>query len=501
MSGKHRLWSRTLCVAAAVLLIHCSAPAAWGAQPSSGANAMEWYVTQDAVLVYVRHSGQNQSAEAQVGTQSAAGAVVTGADGDIPVVTWLLVDNSLSIGETDRAKIKQLLTDLVAGGAPGERFHLCTFGAGLNVILRDSRNYAELKSQIDSIEHGNQYAFLVDALADILNEEDAREGQEFVRIVVISDGMDVNPEGLTKDELTLRLRERNIPIYTLGCKRDGNEQALKEMYSLSRLTNAKSWPLTGLEDTLAVSRELSGAELPVCVQVTIPEAMRDGAPRGVQITFSDGAVVELTATMPFGSVTPVETPAPAPSPRPDPTSAPVPGPEPDPGPSPVLKLLPWIALAVCVLAAAGVSCYVLLRRKREAERIKPVVEDELLPGADDTFVQDEEDDGGTVLLMTSERLITLSLTDRANPSRHFAVPLQGRVSIGRTSANQIVLDYDRSVSGRHCEIYLDGITFRIRDLNSRNGTYVDGIQVVDAAEISNGSIIKLGRLELLVEVR
>lgn len=462
---------------------------------------MEWYVTQESVLVYARHDGQGQSVQARVGTESAESAAITGTEGDIPVVTWMLVDNSLSISRTDRAKIKQLLTDLVAGRAPGERFNLCTFSTNLNVMLEESQSYAELKSQIDAIEHSDQYAFLVDALSSILDAEDARMGQEYVRIVVVSDGMDVNPEGLTKDELILRLREKNIPIYTFGCKRNGNEQKLKEMYSLSRLTNAQSWSLTDLEDTLTVAQEMSDAQLPVCIEVAIPEAMRDGAPRGVQLTFSDGAVVEMTATMPFGDIAPEVPSTPEPSPSPEPTPVPTLAsePEPVPEPPPVYKFLPWIALAVCLAAAVGIAAFILFRRKKEAERIRPVAEGQFSHDATDILGQ--EDDGSTVILVNNDRRLMLSLTDRANPSRHFEVPLRGSVSIGRSSSNQIVLDYEKSVSGTHCEIYLDGTVFRIRDMNSRNGTYVDGIRVVDVAEISNGSTIKLGRLEFLVEIR
>ncbi|MDE6590937.1 MAG: VWA domain-containing protein, partial [Oscillospiraceae bacterium] len=280
MDGYCRRPFRAVCAALAVLLLFSSVTAAWAQEARSGARVMEWYVTGDSVLVYVQHSGEGQSAEARVGTEGAGNAVITGTDGDVPVVTWLLVDNSLSIVKEDRAKLKQLLTDVVAGSASGERFNLCTFNTGLNVILQDSRDYVELKGKIEAIEHVDQDAFLVDALAEILDAESGRESQEFVRIVVISDGMDVNPEGLTKDELTQRLRDRNVPIYTLGCKRNGNEQALKEMYSLSRMTNAQSWSLTGLEDTLTIAQALNSAELPVCAQVTIPEVMRDGSSRG-----------------------------------------------------------------------------------------------------------------------------------------------------------------------------------------------------------------------------
>ena len=95
----------------------------------------------------------------------------------------------------------------------------------------------------------------------------------------------------------------------------------------------------------------------------------------------------------------------------------------------------------------------------------------------------------------------LSLTDRNNPDRHFEAPLRNKVLIGRNSENQIVLDYDKTVSGKHCEIVVSGKRFIIRDLGSRNGTYLDGIRIVDEAELTNGSVIRLGRLEFGVDIR
>lgn len=501
MNANKMLRKRWLGRAAAVLLSFCLVLRVSAAEPVPiAAEVMEWYVTQESVVLYVRYNGQERSAQAQVGTEIVGDLDITGAKGDVPVVTWLVVDNSRSISQADRAKMKQMLSDLVAGRAPGERFNLCTFDTQLNVLLQDSENYAELKSQIDAIEFNDQYAYLTDALAEILDGEKSREGQEYVRIVVISDGVDINPEGLTRDELNLRLRDRNVPIYALGCKRSGNEQALKEMYALSRLSGAQSWELTGLENTLSVVQEMGGPELPVYAQVAIPELLRDGAERGIRLTFSDGAVAEAAVMMPFGSGT-EPTPGPAPSVQPTPKpQTPTPEPVPVEEPSSVLALLPYILLAVCLVAAVGAAAFFLVRRKKERERIKPVTDAQFSAEATD-ILDPRQKESGTVVLVNNECRLMLSLTDRANPSRHFESPLRGKVSVGRNLSNQIVLDYERSVSGSHCEIYLEGSTFWVRDLNSRNGTYVDGIRVADVAEISNGSIIKLGRLELVVEIR
>lgn len=104
-----------------------------------------------------------------------------------------------------------------------------------------------------------------------------REGEEFVRVVIISDGVDNNPEGLTREELFQHLKEQAIPIYTLGSVDQNNMQNLKELYALSRQTNGLSWTLSELSNTLSVVQTMSGTELPVCVKVKIPKTLQDGS--------------------------------------------------------------------------------------------------------------------------------------------------------------------------------------------------------------------------------
>ncbi|MBQ4528384.1 MAG: FHA domain-containing protein [Clostridia bacterium] len=53
-----------------------------------------------------------------------------------------------------------------------------------------------------------------------------------------------------------------------------------------------------------------------------------------------------------------------------------------------------------------------------------------------------------------------------------------RLNIGRGSSNDIVLKNSRT-SSEHCRIYKTGETFRIKDLDSRNGTYINGQRIYD----------------------
>ena len=69
-----------------------------------------------------------------------------------------------------------------------------------------------------------------------------------------------------------------------------------------------------------------------------------------------------------------------------------------------------------------------------------------------------------------------------------------RCSIGSHPSNDLVVD-DPTVSRFHCEIRLDGRGARVRDLDSRNGTLIDGVPVVEGW-LREQSTLKLGRSSL-----
>jgi DNA-binding NtrC family response regulator len=67
-----------------------------------------------------------------------------------------------------------------------------------------------------------------------------------------------------------------------------------------------------------------------------------------------------------------------------------------------------------------------------------------------------------------------------------------RLSVGFHPSNDLNIE-DPTVSRFHCEIRMDGTGARVRDLNSRNGTIVDGVLVTDAF-LRSGSLLNLGRV-------
>ncbi len=72
------------------------------------------------------------------------------------------------------------------------------------------------------------------------------------------------------------------------------------------------------------------------------------------------------------------------------------------------------------------------------------------------------------------------------------------MNLGRAPENQIVIA-DASVSGRHCVFLVSGSEVTLRDLNSANGTFVNG-QPVSEAGLRTGDTIRAGTALLRFEL-
>jgi hypothetical protein len=77
-------------------------------------------------------------------------------------------------------------------------------------------------------------------------------------------------------------------------------------------------------------------------------------------------------------------------------------------------------------------------------------------------------------------------------------PLYSMNSIGRASTNTVLLD-DEFVSNEHALLTLRGRQWWLTDLNSRNGTMLNGVQLTTATIVSVGDVISIGDIRLIFE--
>ncbi|HWD21413.1 MAG TPA: FHA domain-containing protein [Verrucomicrobiae bacterium] len=73
-----------------------------------------------------------------------------------------------------------------------------------------------------------------------------------------------------------------------------------------------------------------------------------------------------------------------------------------------------------------------------------------------------------------------------------------KTTVGRVDDNTFAIP-DGSVSSHHCEIILRSGAVIVRDLNSTNGTFINGAQITGEASVKPGQILRLGQVEMRLE--
>jgi pSer/pThr/pTyr-binding forkhead associated (FHA) protein len=93
-------------------------------------------------------------------------------------------------------------------------------------------------------------------------------------------------------------------------------------------------------------------------------------------------------------------------------------------------------------------------------------------------------------------MATLVILNQGMTGRAFEVNVE-RTTVGRVEENTFQIS-DASVSSRHAEIHLQGSELLIRDLNSTNGTFINGEKISEAV-LKPGQILRFGQVELKID--
>ena len=403
--------------------------------------------------LYVLHPGGAKVSGVTVDGTEVADATLTRDPAKTPVVTWILFDNSEAVPEELRDAASDLLLTLLGEKGKSEVHTFCTFSDRLRVEVRESGSFTELKARIDALEYDGTEHNLVRALNAVMTEEEKRTGAVFARVILISPGGDSVPSGVMTRQLRDYLQSNNIPIYTVGYRTGDNDAVLSWLYALSARTGARAWDIaeTGASD---IANIMHWEEIPVRVLLTAPGGGE------AEVTFDDGTSARITIPP---TVAETETP---------PES--IPEPVPENTQSTDRFSVWWLALFTLLLLVLG-GAFALRRyggRRKSAPGIR-------IRGENTSLI--------------------LYLKDVQQPEREFSAPLQGRVSVGRSDGNQIVLNYDQSISRAHCEIAFQDNTLWIRDLDSTGGTFVDGERITGTVPLPVGATVRLGHVNYQVE--
>jgi len=503
-----RGWKKSL-IGGILALIMCCQISLASAEPGK---VLSFGTEEKNIVIYVQNPESEYEIQCQIGTSEPEAIESHAISEDAsPIQTIILLDNSLSVIEKYRPTINTILSELAANRMEGELFTVATFSDQLNYLIKDCSDYAQVKQVIDGISYNNQETYLTDILYDMLTEINAGKNTTLKRIVIVSDGVDNKSIGYTKEELYDLLEKTPYPIYTVGCTYNNNNEQLKNMFALSRLTGGESYLLDEVSDPMTVVNGV--ADLNDAVKVTITPKAKDcdGTKKGVGLTItSAGQSVTntLEITMPFHTIeetTQAETTTTV--------AEPVTKPEPEPKSIPLFVII-LIVVGVLFATVLGGVIFYMMKKRAKKNKFVPADSHESEErrgtafqggGSHQTQMMGAKGQGAerenTVLLWGKDTPHQLILQDVNNPVKRFEVSLNTPILVGYNNDCQICLNYEETVSGNHCRIYGENGKIYVENLSRTNGTLLDGKQVLNTAEIYTGCILVIGKLRMKVEIR
>lgn len=426
--------------------------------------------------------------------------------------TLILIDNSLSIPQKARGKISEFLDNFIESRAGNEKIAIGVFSRDITYLTDYTSDYNELKNAAAAVSYQNQETYITDMLYELLTEEYMGKSKGvYRRIIMIADGIDNESLGYTTDELNRLIEENTFPIYTIGCATGKNNQELEKLFALSRSSGAEYFLLENEEDTASIANKLSKDRQIVKIVITPDAELMDGSKKTVKINFtaqsvskemkmpqqieqkeviesteSQEEIVEMTQeeveelSVEETTVQDYEEAL-----RKDSALTFI-----------LYVIIFWIVVIVLCIAIITIKHF-KKKRKIETDQTENLMaqrERELKAAlANSSIAMDARG---------QQPIAYIILTDIHSPDRSFRVPFYRNLIIGRNKdACAIALDYDRSVSGRHCEIYAIGNKVMIKDLQSSNGTFVNGNRVFMDTELISGSIITIGGVEMRFELQ
>lgn len=136
----------------------------------------------------------------------------------------------------------------------------------------------------------------------------------------------------------------------------------------------------------------------------------------------------------------------------------------------------WIGLIVLVILIGTILIIVIRRKKVEVTGVNP----------------DE-------LQKADSRKIWLTITDRSGAIKDVEWNVEGSLFVGRSNICNIYFDDDR-LSKQHFVVEVNKMGCYIEDLESTNGTYVNGVKIASRRMLLDGDVITAGREKIVFHI-
>ena len=405
-----------------------------------------------------------------------------------------LIDISKSLKPQAFGQLQTALKTWVDGMHEQDRAALISFGSQVKVLQDFSADKGALKQRVDTLAPSDMDTFLYQGLVqafELGRRQDADLPKRRV-IVVLTDGIDDAAGGVTKEEVLLQMTENRIPIYAIGFAvppfTQDKEKGLKELGVLARTSGghflkADSMPLT---EAYALQKEriVNSYE----VHLVCNDCKAEGQLSRLNVTFNDGNRT-LSDGLDLRLI-----------PQPKVTSgdkkayldaAGKTNNEQKRSPEKI-NYIPWAALAIGLLLALLVLLRIMKHRKLAREK---AMKEAVLAGSGSESPEKANAGIKQDAPLPAKYNLSLTVVTGSEPGKRFNLGFDESAVIGRAPDCDLTLN-DSEISSRHAEIKFDKGILVIKDLNSTNGTLINGVPIHTLHYLQDGDQILIGRTEL-----
>lgn len=440
-----------------------------------------------------------------------------------PITYLCLVDISGSMTEDGITQTKNVLRQLVEAKDADDNFCITTMGNDVKSsgFLSDQEKLAEMIEGIERVgtEDTNLYYSINEALNELKTDKAVHKKR---CLVIFSDGEDDQKKGITRKEAEDAVKESHIPVFTVmltGNKLKDAEESVKILGSFARSSAGGEHYAPPLETDIAYEDICDMINIRLKSSVVVVGSLEEIKEVGddtvyIGVTLSDGKREASDGiTVPAGTILEAIEALDEARKAADVKVTVVNennGNEKEEAPVPEKKLAKKyvVGIAALVLVLLIALLTILVRKNGENRYDEEPEEDDYAGRA---LAEAAENSSYGSVTVASEQVemnntqgvpgkgkdrvrITLFQIGPGAAENH-KLTVKDRVTIGRDRNCQLSLPNDTALSGRHCSIlYRDGSVY-VRDENSTNGTFVNGVPIVGEYKVEMDDILLLGSSE------
>jgi hypothetical protein len=388
-----------------------------------------------------------------------------------------LVDISKSLKSRQLVQIKRALHRWLAGMREHDQAALITFGHEVTHSQEFTTDRFRLDNAIGLLAATDMETSLYQALLEAINVGRSRAPGLPARraIVLLSDGIDDSLRGASLNDVLRQNTEYRVPIYSIGFAAEPvterKREGLRVLATLSRQSGGyfvQAGP-SQLDDAYEYQNRLISQAYKL--RVDCPECEADGQLQHINLTWSDGQQT-LNDGMDFRLLPKSATHA-------APQAATASTTRPDAG---------WSFFILTVGMLAFLLALLMIYRLRLSQ-----------PKEQTLDVTDLAQKSPPAPKPVAGLKIRLTVVTGMQKGHVYRLEIPERAILGRAASCELSLNNDLEVSTQHAILQRRNGQLSIRDLNSTNGTSVNGVPIHNDFPIRTGDLLLLGRTELRIE--